>query len=243
MRNRRNKSKSIIVLLVVALVCITLPARAGMQEYDFVAVTANPIDASLSDLQAQFSVVVTTDDYDYDGSVLEVDPGQVAFIFSNTGSIDSSIREIYIDDGVLTAPPEVVVLTQTDGMSFFQPVTPAQLMGSPIGFVANAAFSVDSPSSGAVGDMGINPGESVALVFDTTATFDEIIAKITEGFDTMYTADTSTDLAIGIHVARIPYGETTNSNSFVAMNPLPATLLLGILGLGVGGWKLRKTLE
>jgi hypothetical protein len=45
-------------------------------------------------------------------------------------------------------------------------------------------------------------------------------------------------LRIGIHVQAI--GISGNSDSFI-MTPVPGAVILGMLGLSVAGWKLRKS--
>ena len=229
--------KRILMFIIIVYACMALPVRAEFQEFEFRALTANPMPESLSELVAQFTLTVTTESR----LGYTIQSGQVGLIFSNTGSIPSQITEIYIDDGVLGGEsPDIY--TNPGGSSTFiaNDVNPNNLPGAPTGFNATELYSADidpaNPSD------GVDPGDSVALIFDLAngKTWDDIIASINEGFINNYEySDIDTDLAIGIHVRSI--GITSQSQGLILV-PLPATILLGFIGLGVGGWKLRKSL-
>jgi hypothetical protein len=96
-------------------------------------------------------------------------------------------------------------------------------------------------------DNGVNPTETVGIVFNLEggATFDSVITAISLGF-TDPDPDQNTSLRVGVHVQNLPgydkagnWTQTDGSDSFILV-PLPGAVLLGILGLGVVGLKLRK---
>ena len=120
-------------------------------------------------------------------------------------------------------------------------------------FQTTDEFSADSGAPGSNPILyGVGPGEKVGIVFDLKMksaseyfNFNDVIAAINLGFTNPGDTDA---LRIGIHVQNLPgydkngvWGDTYGSESFI-MTPIPATILLGLLGLGMGGWKLRKSL-
>ena len=227
---RRNIIFLSLVLVFVSI--LSTEARANYVEFNFAAVTNNSMPEPISAIESQLSLVVTNADY----GGYSIGSGQVGLILYNTGPLTSEVAEIYVDDGVFAGVAPTIVQTSS-GFANSPPLAPGNLPGAPPGFVATALYSADNGN----GD-GLDNGESVALVFDLASgkTWSDIMAAINEGFINNYESlDSLTDLAIGLHVRSI--GSDGQSQSFV-MTPLPATILLGLLGLGMGGWKLRKSL-
>jgi len=195
----------------------------------FTKITNNPVDAN--PLPTQLAVDVTFID-NPTGS------DQVSFKFFNYGPIASSIAQIYFDDlennQYLSTP---VTINNELGVGFVAGATPADLPGgnniSP-SFSATQVFNTSANNPAPTN--GVNPGEFVELIFDLTNNypFAQLISELQEGI--------TGDLRLAMHVISIPYGTTTNSNSYVH-TPIPGSVLLlgsGLLGLGLLGWRRKN---
>ena len=157
--------------------------------------------------------------------VIVTDPGanQVLFTFGNMGSEAMSITDVYFDDGSLLG---IASIDNSDtGVSFSQPATPGNLQAannaSPP-FVTTAGFSADSDSP--VQPSGVNPGESLGIVFDLVGgqIFADVLSELALG-----------TLRIGIHVQGFASG---GSESFVNVNPIPLPAALPLFGTGWASW-------
>ena len=150
--------------------------------------------------------------------VAAVDATHVSFTFSNVGPIASSIADIYF-----TKPPLFSAMTSIgnnvgiNGVDFSEGATPP---GLPAGFNQNAvAFSADSNPP--VEQNGINPGESLAIVFSLLAG---------QSLGSVIDAIVANTLRIGLHVQAI--GNTGGSKSYlVTATPIPGALPLFVTGL------------
>jgi len=82
----------------------------------------------------------------------------------------------------------------------------------------------------------IGPGEYLGVVYDLVAgkTFQDLIDAVGDG--------TSGSMRVGIHVGSIvPALDASDSDSFVMVRvPAPAAVLLGMWGLGMAGFHLRR---
>lgn len=142
--------------------------------------------------------------------------GRVDFTFRNIGPANSSITDLYWDDGTLLG---IAIITNGPGVDFSVGASPRDLPGgqncSPA-FEATQGFSADSnpPSQ----PNGVNPGEWVTVRFNLIngRTYAQTLAALDTG-----------ELRIGIHVQGFATG---NSESFVLPSP-GAAAMLGMAGL------------
>jgi hypothetical protein len=146
---------------------------------------------------------------------------QVLFLFSNNGPDDSSITDIYFDDGSLLGISTVV--DDPPNVSFSVPAVPSELPSagnaSPV-FVTTSGFSADADPPPSL--QGVNPGETVGIIFDLIGgqDFADVLAELDSGA-----------LRIGIHVQDYASG---GSESFVNVPvPEPSTAALVAMGLGL----------
>ena len=154
--------------------------------------------------------------------VSDAGSGQVSFRFRNSGLNPSSITDVYFDDGTLLG---IASIQNGTGVSYSSGASPSELPGgNDIGFETTAGFLADSDSP--VQPNGVNPGESLTIVFS--------LINGKTYFDTIDALHGGTDLRIGIHVQGFAGG---GSESFVNM-PEPITVLL--IGLGLAGLGLIR---
>ena len=210
MISTKRFAKAVLIVTVMMLTgWITAPGYAIT--FPDGCITNNDVsDCSIGD---QFSVSVTSGP----------DAGQVTFTFSNSGPEASSITDIYFDDGTLLG---IATIIDGSGTDFEQLASPGDLPGgNPAGFETTAGFSADSESP--TQPNGVNPGESVAIVFNLQSggTLQDVLDELASG-----------ELKIGIHVQGYEGG---GSESFVCCTDTPpdgsvpesSTLLL--LGAGL----------
>ncbi len=162
----------------------------------------------------------------------------VSFRFTNTGSVASSISEIYFEDGTLFKPYTQSILQTTSNFVQGGP-NPANPPGvSP--FSATKDFSAD-----AVGNPsnGLNPGQYATFVFELEngKVFADTIQALLDGFDGRDYVDPNntalgfSSLRVALHARAI--GDASQSDSFVATTlvPLPPAAWAGLSTLaGVG---------
>ena len=226
-----------VSLVFVSVFILSTEAQAKL--FGFEAITANStIDPGIG--EAQLSVDVT----DYGSN-------QVLFTFSNAGPLTSSITDVYIEDGsLLQIYDDPITVGIIDGIinnpspllvNFEEGANPAMLPGSenmPVPLVSSDYFfSADSVSPPPLN--GVNPGESLGILFDLKDgyNFANVIIAIGLGFTEPWNTES---LRIGIHAQGFADG---NSESLI-MTPTPGSLLLGSIGIGmvIARCRKRKTL-
>jgi hypothetical protein len=214
--------KSIIAAIALAFGLFCVAAEAA-PTYSFVNITNNNAgNAAIG--EAQLFV-----------ELLDPGPGQITFAFTNIGPAASSITDVYFDDGALLGIASII---NTPGLvEFSQLATPPDLPGGNTvtpPFMTTAGFSADSDPP--VQPLGVNPGESLGIIFDLQPSkdFADVVDNLASG-----------TLRIGIHVQGFPNGgsESFINNGIVDGNgkiPAPGALILGGIGMGCVGWLRRR---
>ena len=155
----------------------------------------------------------------------------IGFLIKNTGPGQSTINDIYFDDGTILGLAQILDDPE-NGVDFDQPVTPPNLPGGgelDPPFEATQAFSVGSEPGVS---NGVDVGEELTLIFELLPglTFEDTIQALIDG-----------TLRIGLHVQNFPDG---GSESFVNLPPqiipLPASAGLAMLGLGAVATRRRR---
>ncbi len=229
----QTTKRHIIFLSLVLVFVVILSTDARAVIYSFEAISDN---SGVSGWMAQqLSLEVTA-----------YGANQVLFEFINeVGSYDGIIGTVFFEDGALFGLSLVLDVDNFPGtypgVDFKTPANPASKQFPAGGTLVPSFVTTEhfwATEDGAVNN-GVNPGEKVGVVFDLEggANFDSVITAIGLGF-TNPNPNGNTSLRIGVHVQNLPPG-TAESDSFI-LTPIPGAFLLGILGLGVAGLKLRK---
>jgi hypothetical protein len=213
-----------VTILAVTLVFVLFFTRAeAAPTYSFVNITNNNVgDAAIG--EAQLFV-----------ELFDVGSDQVNFYFTNIGPADSSITDVYFDDGSLL---DIASIDNSDsGVQFSQDADPPDLPGGNTvipPFATTTDFSADSDPP--VPSNGVNPGEYLGIIFDLQpgAVFADVIGDLASG-----------ELRIGIHVQGFASGgsESFINNGIVDGNgviPAPGALVLCSIGAGCLGWLRRR---
>lgn len=161
--------------------------------------------------------------------VLNFSANQTLFQFYNIGAGNSSITDIYFDDGTLLGIAQV---NNSSGVSFSPPATPGNLpggMNADPAFVTTAGFSADSNPP--VSANGVNPGETLGILFNLQSgqSFSSVI-------NALALAGAPGGLRIGLHVQSFSGGSSASFiNNINAVSPVPETnqWLMMLLGLTV----------
>jgi len=217
-----------ILGLVLALVVILSPQTRG-NLFGFSAITNNNAGNG-SVFAAQLSLEVT--------EVIS-HPEQVLFTFRNNLGLFTvgALSEVYFADGTLLGIASII--NDPGNVVFKEGAQPKDLPGGEnleppfTGENTTALFAAQESESG--NWAAVDPGESLGILFNlqSGATFANVITAIGLGFTNPLAPGS---LRIGIHVQKIG---GANSDSFI-LTPVPGAVILGLLGLGAVGLKLRK---
>jgi hypothetical protein len=214
------------ILAAAAGACICGAASAATVTYGFGVVEDN----SPADFSGQLFVSVS----DQSQSGGTIGANQVSFLFQNIGSLQSSITDVYFDDGTLLG---IATVVNSSGVAFSQGGSPPEMPGgNTIGFETTAGFLADSDSPAQ--PNGVNNTlagtEWVEIVFDLLGgvSFADTIAAINGG----------TDLRIGLHLQGLADGqsETYVNGGPPTLIPLPSTAGLAAAGLLLVGARRRR---
>lgn len=209
-----------ILSALATMMFIAVAGTAQAVPYGFTVVENNsPIDPSM-----QLSVDVT------DGG-----SGKSLFKFTNTGSILSTITDIYFDWGIGTALTFDSYST-TGGVSFDHFANPANLSGGQnISFTADWSTDADSPAgtgkNGIDNFTGTGIQDTLTIAF-TGLSFGNIISALDNG-----------TYRIGLHLQGLSDGESESYVNSGGTSPVPepATMLLFGTGLaGLAGFVRKK---
>lgn len=166
--------------------------------------------------------------------VIDAGGNAVTFNFRNIGPIESTISEIYFDDGILQAFSSID--ESLAGVDFKDnkvgDAKPGNLPGGNNAvppFAASEGFSIEpeNPES----TWGVDPGEWVAITYTIQAgySYNDVIDRMAYG-----------DLRIGVHV--ISMGLDQGSEGFVNKTTtfVPEPMSICLLGFGGLIFSLRK---
>ncbi|MEX2175615.1 MAG: hypothetical protein WD872_14725 [Pirellulaceae bacterium] len=222
------------------------PAHAALKTFRFEGITnTNTSDAAIGEDQLFVDVFDNASDPLWDDTLNKLATGHVGFRFRNTGPLDSSICDIYFEDGTLVSSMDGTIRASL-GVKFTQGASPGNLPGGGgVGFKATPGFVADSAPP--VQPNGVNPNEWVIISFELEPglSYDHVIAALAK----RPAKAGSGSLRIGIHVQGFAGG---GSESFVNLPdpvpepvPEPATVLLwgGLSLLGACGAFRRRLPE
>lgn len=200
-------------LIAGAAMALGLSTAAHAQTFSFGCVTFNST-ANCATGSAQLGMSFTQG------------VGYVDFMFTNTGTLASSITDIYFD---WRDPADTFAqgqITNSTGVSFAWGATPPNLPGAQNldpDFTANLAADSNTP----VQQSGVNPGEWVSFRFltGTTSTASDLY---------------SGDLRVGLHVQGFANGGSESFVTVASPAPEPETYALMLAGLAMVGASVRR---
>jgi hypothetical protein len=210
--------RRLVTHLCVALGSLLLAGEAAAVPLSFTCITGNiPGDCTIG--QDQLSAELTSEN-----------AGQIRLAFANAGPAAASITDVYVQDssGLLA---DLDSILSGPGVAFSEGASPGDLPGgNTVGFTATFSADSDAPAQ----PNGVNPLESLALIFDLGAGID---------FDDVTAALASGDLRVGIHVQGF---RTEGSESFVNGGgpsvPEPSAALVFAVGSLLVAGAIRRPL-
>jgi hypothetical protein len=191
--------------VVVGSACLLGAAPASADVFGFNCITNNSAtDCAI--LEAQIQMEVTAG-----GS------NTVNFTFTNTGTEDASLTDVYFSDLLPPLLGNPVTITYSSGVVFSLGCSPGNLPGGqPYGFTTSYCADSNSP----VQPRGVNPGEwlNVAYTLQNGATAEQVLAAIYAG-----------QYRVGIKVQG--FEDEGSESGIVTRVPEPSTLLFLTSGL------------
>jgi hypothetical protein len=224
----------LIVVVSLATLCLSVaPARADL--FGFTPITHNSDGSVAQQLSLEVSAGGGVASFTFYNNLA---PGLVV-----SPAVPSSITLAYFDNR--TVPTLLTGLTgivEPAGVSFAQVLSGTLPGGNSLLDEFAFSFGAEATSAGGKANNGVHPGEYVTLTFSTptTVSLADIVAALNAGAGNV--PDATDTLRIGIHVQGI--GTAGYSDAFVltptSQAPIPGAYLLGMLGLGAAGLKLRQ---
>lgn len=154
------------------------------------------------------------------------------------GSVDFSAQMLYTTDGGIT---------RTNG----QASTSIGLSGLPVDLSSYSGFAMEFLNTNnsewfvelyIKGSTNITSGTQVSIL-PGSGVATQVVLDFT-GLDVTNVTDIGFWVYGNMEYPVLNTGNPSNPDTFnIAVVPIPATILLGLLGLGVGGWKLRKSIR
>lgn len=252
---KRIMERHIVFLSLVLIFVANLSTEVRADLFHFGAISDN---SGVSGLMAtQLSLEVT--DYGSNQVLFEFKNNIAPYEVSNPE--EGIIGSLFFEDGALLGVASIIddPLNAANPVDFETPLNPAS-KNFPAGGTLSSPFQTTahfwSTNVGSIAN-GVNPGEQVGIVFDLLNgnTFGNVITAINSGFTSsdpsIYDKDgnllyAGTTLRIGVHVQNLGGDEDGDgtlgdySDSFIVTTPVPASVVIGMLGICVAGLKLRK---
>lgn len=225
--------RHIIIVSIVLAFLLSVQAQAVI--YPFAPIYENAPPAVADQMALQLSMGVEA-----------YGTEQVEFIFYNNLSpgytiespsspLPGIITGVFFEDGFLDSLDlDVAYPDPSSGVDFYEKSS-GDIDPAPWGLPLGSGHSFEATSVSGV-NGGAEPGEGVGIVFSLNGgDISDIYDAISAGFAGDLAGDS---LRIGIHVQNYGTGEEY-SDAFI-LTPIPPSVIIGLLGMGIAGIKLRK---
>jgi hypothetical protein len=204
-------------IVLVATMCLQSASGSIDTTLSFHGVANQVSDPSVP-YSTQFAVVV----HDAGG-------GNVDFTFTNTGTVASSITDVYFADGQWYQT--TASISQTTGVSFSQDATPHNLPGgtfnTTIDYTADSNVPVEHNGVNNWTGSGTQESLTIQWTLQSGKTYDQLVSAL------------GSSLHIGIHVQGFDNGQSYSYESPTGpsggpLGGVPEPMSLAIWGLGMG---------